>query len=181
MKSTTALALVGWLLLACLLLMAQQQVPNFGGVLYNSSAPAMTSGTTVPHQSGPNGNLLVQPFRRSQTAAVTGSIASTTAATMIAAGASGVYNDITTLVLTESAESTAAYITVNISDGSKTYEFGFLCEAVGTAGGGSWPVTITFNPPLPATSTATAWTIAQSAADCTVRYDAVYVQQTANF
>ena len=169
-------------LVGCFLLMAQQQVQQpMPAIVYNSSAPAMSAGSSLPHQSGPNGSLLVQPFRRSQTAASTGSIASTAAATMITAGSSGVYNDITTLVLTESAESTAAYITVNISDGTNTYEFGFPCEAVGTAGGGSWPVTITFNPPLVATNAATAWTIAESAADCTVRYVAVYVQQTANF
>jgi hypothetical protein len=151
------------------------------GGQYNTTVPAPTAAQTVGLQLAPNGSLLVQPYRRSQTGVATGSIASTTAATMIAAGSSGVYNDITELVLSLSAETTAAYITVNVSDGTNTYKFGIASEAVGTAGSGSWPVVITFNPPLPATSSATAWTIALSAADATVQYTVEYVKQTANF
>lgn len=155
------------------------------GGQYNTTVPAPTAAQTVGLQVGPNASLIVQPFRRSQTGVATGSIASTTAATMIAAGGTGVYNDITELVLSESAASTLAYITVNVSDGTNTYKFGWYTDYVSTLsaadGGGTTPVVITFNPPLPATSSATAWTIALSAADATIQYTVEYVKQTANF
>jgi hypothetical protein len=143
---------------------------------YNTTVPAPTAAQTLIPQLGPNGNLLVQVFRRSQIGVATGSIASTTAATMITAGSSGVYNDITELVLSESAETTAAVITVNVSDGTNSYKFGIDCATTGAS-----PIVIQFSPPLPAASAATAWTIAESAADCTVQYSASYVKQTANF
>lgn len=75
----------------------------------------------------------------------------------------------------------AAYITVQVADGTNTYSYGFACEADGTAGAGNQPVAITFNPPLPETTAATAWTIKESAADCTVQYTVEYVKQSANF
>jgi hypothetical protein len=151
------------------------------GGQYNSSAPAPSAGQTLGLQLAPNGSLVVQGFRRSQMGVATGNIASTTAATMISAAGSGVYTDIVSLVLTLSAETTAAYITVNVSDGTNTYKFGIASEAVGTAGAGAGNLVINFPVPLPATSANTAWTIALSAADATVQYTVIYVKQTANF
>jgi len=148
---------------------------------YNTTVPAPTAAQTVGLQCAPNGSLLTQPFRRSQIKMATGSIASTTAATLLAAQGAGIFADLKSLVLTLSAETTAAYITVNISDGTNTYEFGFSSEAVGTAGSGAWPVPINWDVPIPATTANTAWTIALSAADATVRYVAQFINQTANF
>jgi len=147
---------------------------------YNTTAPAPTAAQTVCHQMSPNGNLLVQTFRRSQVKIATGSIASTTAATLLAAQA-GLYSDLKSLVLTLGGETTAAYIQVIISDGTNSYRFGFCSEAAGTAGAGSQPVCINWDVPLPASTVATAWTIALSVADATVYYVAQFVNQSANF
>lgn len=148
---------------------------------YTTTAPTPTSGSGTPLQTAPNGSLVMQPYRRSQISAATGSIATTGAATMFAAQGAGVFADLTSLVLTLGAESAAAYVTCNISDGTNTYKFGFASEAVGTAGAGSQPITMTFDPPLPATNANVAWTIALSVADCTIFYVATFVKQTAQF
>jgi hypothetical protein len=52
---------------------------------------------------------------------------------------------------------------VNISDGTKTYRFNMSSESTAT-GGGNPPLTVNFDPPLPATTAATAWTIALTSA-----------------
>jgi hypothetical protein len=78
-------------------------------------------------------------------------------ATFIAAGATGVFNDIVELVLTN--ESSTATI-VSLSDGTTTYKFALI---------GNGGVAKTFATPLVATSSATAWQISNSAAvnvDC---------------
>lgn len=148
---------------------------------YGTAPPSPTNGNSAPLQIAPNASLIVQPYRRSQIVAATGSIAATAAATMLAAQGAGVFADLAVLVLTLGAESAAAYITVNISDGTNTYKFGFAAEAVGTAGAGSAPIDICFDPPLPATTANVAWTIALSVADATIFYVAEFVKQTANF
>jgi hypothetical protein len=149
-------------------------------VVNETTAPSLTTGQSVAVQCDYVGSQFVKPYRRSQTKAATGSIASTTAATLLAAQAAGIFADLAVLVLTLGGESTAAYITVNISDGTNTYKFAFSSEAIGTAGAGSWPMTINFDPPIPATTAATAWTIALSAADATVYYVANFVLQKAS-
>lgn len=85
---------------------------------------------------------------------------SASAVTLIAA-ISSTHTDILQLILTN--ESSTATV-VSISDGASTYKF-----AIAASGGGSF----TFNSPLPATSTDTAWTVSNSAAvnvDCVVTY-----------
>jgi len=81
--------------------------------------------------------------------------------TLIAAGATGVYTDIITLILTNENASTATV--VSVSDGTTTYKF-----ALAAAGGGVFQ----FPTPLPAASSATAWTISNSGS---VNVDAVVV------
>jgi len=83
------------------------------------------------------------------TASVNSSAAS--GATLIAAGASGVFTDIVSLVITN--ESSTATV-VSITDGTTTYKFALA------ANGG---IVINFPTPLPAASSATAWTCGNSA------------------
>ena len=82
---------------------------------------------------------------------------------LIAAGATGVTNDIVSLAITNE---TAASTVVSLSDGTKTYKF-----AIASGGG------IMYNPvtPLPATSAATAWTVTSSAG-VTLDFVCVYLQ-----
>lgn len=95
----------------------------------------------------------------------TASVQSTTGSTtLIAAGAAGIYRDIISLVLTNEGTATV----VSITDGTKTYEFALGANAV---------LPINFSSTLPAMSTATAWTISNSATqnvDCV----AVYAENT---
>jgi len=77
------------------------------------------------------------------TAALTGT---GSAANLFAAGASGQYIDITTLVITSSTTTAQA----TLSDGTTSYVF--------NVANGS-PVNASFNPPLKAASAATAWTL----------------------
>ena len=89
------------------------------------------------------------------------SVQSTTSSntSLIAAGGSGVFTDITTLILTnESATPTI----VSLSDGTITYKI-----ALAGNGGGNFPL----NTPLPASSSNTAWNVSNSASvnvDCVV-------------
>ncbi|PWT75513.1 MAG: hypothetical protein C5B59_08520 [Bacteroidetes bacterium] len=147
---------------------------------YNTTAPTPSNGSASPLQISPSGNLLTQSYRRSQVLMATGSIASATPATLLAAQ-SGFFTDLKSLVLTLSAESVAAYITVTISDGTNSYVFGYASQAIGTAGAGSWPIAINWDVPIPASNSNTAWTIVISAADATIRYVAQFIKQSANF
>lgn len=76
-------------------------------------------------------------------------------ATLIAAGATGIFNDIITLVLTNEGTATI----VSISDGTVTYKF-----SLGAVASANANLVINFATPLQATSSATAWTISNSAA-----------------
>jgi hypothetical protein len=144
-----------------------------------TTAPSLTTGQSVAAQCDYGGQLFIKPWRRSLTAKAAGTIASTTAATMLAAQASGVFADLGSLCLTVAGlATTAGDITVNISDGTTTYEFGIYTGA--TTAGLITPINMQFTPPIPATSAATAWTIALSAADCTVAYVATFVLQKAS-
>ena len=74
-------------------------------------------------------------------------MSSTSATTIITAGASGVYNDIISLAITNSS---ATALIVTISDGTKS-----LVYAIAANGG----IMIQPSSPIPATSAATAWQI----------------------
>jgi 5-hydroxyisourate hydrolase-like protein (transthyretin family) len=83
-------------------------------------------------------------------------------ATFIAAGATGKYRDIVSLVFSNEAASATV---MSLSDGTTTYMF-----ALPASGG----LVVNFPSTLPATSTAIAWTLSNSASD-TVDCVAVYV------
>lgn len=118
------------------------------------AAMGTKSGKSVTVLNGP------REFR----GAVSVQSTSATGATLIAAGATGVLNDIVTFIATNE---TSTATVVSLSDGTVTYKFAL-------AGNGG--ISANFNSPLPATSTATAWTVSNSAAvnvDCVAVYDTV--------
>jgi hypothetical protein len=147
-----------------------------------TTAPSLTTGQSAALQGAWDGSLFVKPYRRSNTKAATGSIASTTAATMLAAQASGVFADLAGLVLTVDPTTAVAGLSVNISDGTNTYKFWFDIGPIPstTVAAVVPPVCINFDPPISATTAATAWTIALSVADATVFYVANFVLQKAS-
>lgn len=99
------------------------------------------AGRTVTVLNAPRN--LVTPFSVQTT--------DTSGHTLIAAGATGVFNDIGWLVITNE---TATATVVSLSDGTTTYKF-----ALAASGGGAFMLPM----PLNATSSATAWTVTSSA------------------
>jgi hypothetical protein len=92
----------------------------------------------------------------------TASVQSTSAvlATLVAAGAAGVFNDLISLTLSNEGTATV----VSLSDGTTTYKFALGAGAV---------LAVVFPSTLPATSSATVWQVSNSAAqnvDCVVTY-----------
>lgn len=84
---------------------------------------------------------------------------SATPSTLIASAAAH-YTDIVTLILTNEGTATV----VSISDGTITYKFALAANGIDV---------INFPTPLPASSSATAWTVSNSAAqtvDCVLTY-----------
>jgi hypothetical protein len=150
----------------------------------NTTPPSLTTGQSVALQVDYEGDLFVKPIRRSQSVGATGTFTSATATQLLAAQAAGIFADLSTLVITQGLGTTAnVYFSVNVSDGTATYKFNmFSNDSVTVTPTGSQPLTITFNPPLPATSAATAWTVALSSATDvpTVNVTAVFVLQKAS-
>ena len=147
-----------------------------------TTAPSLTTGQSAALQSAWDGSLFVKPHRRSNTKAATGSIASITAANILAAQAAGIFADLSALVLTVDPTVAVAGLSVNISDGTNTYKFWFDTGPVPTTtvANNVPPLCINFDPPIAATTAATAWTIALSVADATVFYVANFVLQKAS-
>jgi hypothetical protein len=148
---------------------------------YNTSAPSPGNASVAPVQIDGYGNVFVNNLRRSQTVPVTGNIASATAATLCAAQGAGIFADLATLVLSLREGATAnVFFGVNVSDGTKTYRFNFMSQDVTTFQPGA-PLVVSFDPPLPATTANTAWTIALTSATDTpsVDYVGAFVKQQA--
>lgn len=149
--------------------------------VYNSAAPAPLAGAASPLQVDAYGSLYVNEIRRSQVVAATGNIAATAAATVLAAQGAGVFADLAGLILTIREGATAnIFFGVNISDGTKTYRFNFMSQSATTFQAPA-PLTINFDPPLPATTANTAWTIALTSAVDTpsVDYVCTFIKQQA--
>ena len=148
-----------------------------------TAAPSLATGQSVALQGAFDGSVFVKPHRRSSVKPVAGSIASTTAATMLAAQTAGVFADLAGLYLKVGAVATTSdtLITVNISDGTTTYKFPLNTGAITTIGNvdADW-CALNFDPPIPATSAATAWTIALSLAQTTVFFVATFILQKAS-
>lgn len=148
----------------------------------NTTAPSLTTGQSVAQQADYVGNVFVRPYRRSQTIAQATTIASsTTPTTVLAAQAAGLFADISNFVVTVlAAAATNIQFTLTLSDGTNNYIFDLTTGAI-SSGNGATPVhNLAFNPVLPATTTATAWTATLSVATVTVHITTVAVLQKAS-
>jgi hypothetical protein len=151
-------------------------------VVYNSTPPSLTTGQSVATQGDYVGSQFVKPYRRSQTVAQATTIsASTTKTTVLAAQAAGVFADISTLIMTVVPGATVdTAFTAILTDGTNNYTISMDTGALGTAVGVPAPINITFNPPLPATTAATVWSVTLSSSTPTVYINIVAVLQKAS-
>lgn len=144
-----------------------------------TTAPSLTTGQSVMAQADYQGSLFVKPFRRGQTGHQATTISATGATTIITAQAAGIFADISTLVISVTPQATtASSFTASLSDGTATYIVDLIAQ-VTTAAGTTPPVILQFNPPLAATTAATAWTINMSATN-TIHVSAVFALQKAS-
>jgi hypothetical protein len=118
------------------------------------------------------GNMVVSqgPYRRKSTVGQASLISSSTAAvTCLAAQGANNFADIGTLVLTVTpAASTAIQFTVTLSDGTNSYIFDLNTGVTASTANEGVAAEITFQPPIPATTANTAWTITASVATVVV-------------
>jgi len=153
-------------------------------VVNNTTPPSLTTGQSVAAQCDYEGSLFVKPIRRAQTVSKPTTITNSAAATtVLAAQAAGIFADIAKIVMTVIpiagivAETT---FTATLSDGTNSYIFDMDAGDLGsTTVPGTAPtnVNISFNPPLPATTAATAWTVALSVSTVTVHITTVAILQ----
>lgn len=128
---------------------------------------AVTDGQVVALMADVLGKLVTTPYApRALTGAVAVSATDNSSHTLIGAGASGVYNDILSLTITNTS-ATTTYVT--ISDGTASYVY----AAVTTDTRGQ-----TFTLPRKATSTATAWTYQVTTGETTIYVSADYIVRT---
>jgi hypothetical protein len=149
----------------------------------NTSAPSLGTGQTAPLQLDYGADLFVKPYRRSLTAAKATTIAaSTSAMTILPAQASGIFCDLASLSITSTPTTTAGLIfTVTISDGTNSYIYDMMVGSNTTDAQLGTVLHFTFNPPLPASSAATAWTQTNSVSTgVTTHTTAVCVLQKAS-
>ena len=148
--------------------------------LNNTTAPSLTTGQSIGIQSDYTGSLFVKPYRRSETVSKATTIAaSTTTTTVLAAQAAGIFADITQLWISVAQTTTVTAMTCTLSDGTNSYLFD-VESGITTTGTQGLGVNINFNPPLPATTAATAWTITNSSATPTVHITVIAVLQKAS-
>jgi len=147
------------------------------GSTYNSANPAPSAGANVNLQSDYVGTLYTRPFRRAQTVSKATTIsASTGTTTVLAAQGSGIFADLSMLVITVTAAATTdTAFTATLSDGTVSYIYDLDSGAVATAVAAPPPLILAFNPPLPATSANTIWTVALSSSTPTVHITTVAV------
>jgi hypothetical protein len=152
------------------------------GVL-ESTPPVLVTGQSVAHQTDFGGQLFVKPHRRSLTAVgFVNGLTSASGVTLLGAQAAGVFADLGSLCITVGKGSTAnVYFYVTVNDGTNLYEFNCFSSDVTTLAS-STQVSACFNPPIPATHAATAWTVnVSSTTDApTVNVVATFVLQTAS-
>jgi hypothetical protein len=123
-----------------------------------TTAPSLTTGQSVMAQADYQGSLFVKPYRRGQTVAKATTISATGATSILAAQAAGIFADIANLIISVTPQATtASSFTATLSDGTASYIFDLIAEV--TVAAGTNPLVLLFNPPLAATSAATAWTL----------------------
>src|SRR6266436_4817049 len=131
----------------------------------NTTPPSLTTGQSVAAQCDYEGSLFVKPIRRAQTVSKGTAITTIGAQTILAAQAAGIFADISNLIITVAPGATAdVAFTVTLSDGTNSYVFNMDTGALATATADPTQININFNPPLPATTAATAWTLNESSA-----------------
>lgn len=148
--------------------------------------PLNVNGITasIPNASGIElaidsaGSLFIARYRRSQTISAATTIAATGATSILAAQGANIFADLTSLIITVADQAvTASAFTATLSDGTKSYIFDF--EAPVTPAIGLSPLSINFEPFLPATAANTAWTINLSATN-TIHVSLVALLQKAS-
>ena len=148
----------------------------------NTVTTTVANAQSLASQCDYVGNLFVRPYRRSQISpAQLATLSTTTAQTLFTAGATGVYKDISNLIITPLANSTTSLpFVVNITDGTSTYHFnmqtGSSAAAATTAQAFPTYVSVNFNPPLPQSTAATTWMANLNVTTCTCSVVAVAVQ-----
>jgi hypothetical protein len=143
--------------------------------VYNTSAPATSAAGTVALQSDAYGSLFIKHCRRSQTVPKATTITTTAATAIMPAQAAGVYADLSTLIVSVVSSATSSVFTITLSDGTNSYIYDMNVDnAVGEQ-----LLNLNFEPPLPATNAATAWTLASSVAE-TLHVTAIAVLQKAS-
>ncbi len=135
-----------------------------GLVTNQTTAPSLVAGQSVNMQCDYQGGLFVKPYRRGQTKAQgTALHATLVATTVMAAQAAGIFADISAIVITTvPAATTDLSFTTTLSDGTASYVFNLDTGALATATADPSLFQLNFDPPLPATSAATAWTMTNS-------------------
>lgn len=150
------------------------------GVYGSTASPTLSSGQSIAVQMDGAGDVFVRPFRRSQVKAQATTISATSSATtVVTAPPASVFADITSLVVTATPGATGTAFTITLSDGTANYIFDMDTGSTTTLVQNGI-LNLAFNPPLPATSAATAWTIANSSATPTIHVTVVSVQGKAN-
>jgi hypothetical protein len=154
---------------------------------YLSTAPAPASGQYSALQTDYAGNLFTKHIRRSQVKAQATTIAnSAVATTVITAPGAGIFADMSRLILSVvplAAGTAPTSFTATLSDGTNNFIYDMQADQLGTAALISNPTQIldlNFDPSLPATTAATAWTITLSVATVTVHITAVAILQKAS-
>ena len=152
----------------------------------NTVTSTLSTGQSISAQADYLGSMLVRPYRRSQiTPAQLATLSTTTAQTLFTAGATGVYKDISSLIITPIPTATTSLpFVVNITDNTTTYHFNMQTGSSSTntlsaATTGSI-INATFNPPLPQSTTATTWMVNLNVTTCTVAIAAIAVQSMIN-
>jgi len=138
------------------------------GYIAATALPSANTATelTVPMTDKFGRQVVLTAGMRDILAATGTTITSTTGATTVVAAVASTYCDITSLTITNSS-GTATLLTLN--DGTNSYIFS-------AAAGPGWGITIPFNPPLPAASVNTAWTVACGTSVASVYVVAQYVK-----
>ena len=157
-------------------------------VEYVSTPPALTTGQSVMAQANSAGDTFVKPYRRSETSSQATTIAASVVATnILPVGGTGVFVDLSTLILSVVPVATGTAnvtFTASLKDGTKTYIYDMNtgdASSATLAGTESHVWNLQFNPPLPASTSATQWTITLSVStNVTVHITAVGVLQTAS-
>jgi uncharacterized cupin superfamily protein len=137
----------------------------------NANPTAVAAGDVTYLNADLAGRLVTTTSDRALVTQATGSQATTTEATMLAAGAANVFHDLTMLVLTNSHTTTAAQVQIRDATAG-TIRF----EQMIPANSG---MVITFPTPFTQTSAANNWTIDLNAAVSTVYYTVQAIKRLA--